>query len=268
MNCLLPARFSSKLIAAFLVCLGALSSAPAASAVILDWDTVTWSPGSLANSYDIDLGTSGTDISISMTGNTNTFTNENVNGVMTPAITQNLQGGLSPIENSLQLAANLKTNSDIYVNVSFNNQYTLGVSFVSFTIFDIDEQTNNDRISGIYGIALDGTHIAATISNGGSAVSVTGSGLSVVLSGVNPAADTGASSADGNVTISFGATAITGFVFDYNNTNGAPRYQHIAIGDLGFIPIPEISPALPALLVCLGAALSQAHRARRRVSRA
>jgi hypothetical protein len=241
-----------------------LSTGQNASAVILDWDSVTWSPGSLANSYDIDLGTTGSDINISMTGNTNTFTTDSNTGVMTPAITQTLEGGFSPVENSLQLAANLKTNSDIYVNVSFSNQYFLGVSYVSFTIFDIDEQTNNDRISGIYGIALDGTQIAATITNVGSAVSLTGSGLTQVLSGVNPSADTGATSSDGNATISFGATAITGFVFDYNNTNGAPRYQHIAISDLGFIPIPEISPAIPAFLLCAVATLFKSQSGRRR----
>lgn len=135
-----------------------------ADALVLDWDTVTWTPGSLSNAYDIDAGAPGNDVTVTVSGNTNTLTNDSNTGLMTPAITQTLTGGLSPVQNSLQFAANLRTNSDIFVNVNFSAQYTMGVSNVSVTIFDIDVQTNNDIVSGIYGIALDETHVAATIT--------------------------------------------------------------------------------------------------------
>ena len=45
-----------------------------------------------------------------------------------------------------------------------------GASNVSFTIFDIDVTTNSDIINNIYGVAHDGSHVAATITNVGSAV--------------------------------------------------------------------------------------------------
>ena len=43
------------------------------SAVTLDWSAVTWTAGSLSNSYDIDPSNPGNDITIAMSGNTGNF---------------------------------------------------------------------------------------------------------------------------------------------------------------------------------------------------
>ena len=82
------------------------NSAPAA---LVNWDVLTWAPGTTTNSYDVDPSNAGTDITFSVTGTKADFTNDQATGVITPAITASLQGGLSPIQKSLELAADLRT---------------------------------------------------------------------------------------------------------------------------------------------------------------
>jgi hypothetical protein len=221
-------------------------SAPAA---LVNWDVLTWTPGTLSNSYDVDPSNPGNDVTFTIDGTQPDFTNDQASGVLTPAITSSLAGGLSPVQKSLELAANLRTNSKITMTVMFSPLYTLGVTNVSFSIFDIDLETNKDRISTIYGIALNGSKVAATITFG-SAISRTGTGLSQVLTGIAASPDTGPGSGAGTATISFGSTPIKGFAFSWSNSNGAPFYQQIAIGDISFDVVPEINPAVLALLVC------------------
>ena len=216
-----------------------------AHALVLSWDSVAWTPGSLSNSYDLN-GDSINDITLTMTAQNNTFTNDPTTGDMTPAINQTITGGQSPVKNTLMLAGNLFTHSDMTIQMSFTGAQP-GANNVSFSIFDIDVSTNSDIISGIYGVALDGTHVAATITNVGSTVDLTGTGLNQVLTGNAASAN---NSSNGNATISFGATIITDVFFTFSNTAGAPRYQDIAIGDLTFTPVPEINPALAASLSC------------------
>ncbi|MEY2561275.1 MAG: hypothetical protein QOG51_1690 [Verrucomicrobiota bacterium] len=230
----------------FLGLLLAGSIAPA-QAVVLDWDTVTWTPGSLNNSYDLN-GDSINDITVTLTSqNANVWTNDPVSGDMTPAVNQSITGGTSPVENSLMLAANLHTNSNVTLRLSFTGAQT-GANNVSFTIFDIDITTNRDIIDTIYGVAYDGTHVAATITNVGPNVILSGTGLNQVLTGN---AATGNNSSDSNVTISFGSTIITDVFFTFGNNAGAPRYQDIAIGDVSFTPVPEINPAISASISCV-----------------
>jgi hypothetical protein len=177
----------------------------------------------------------------------NIWTNDPTTGTQTPAINKTLTGGLAPAQNSLMLAANLKTQSDATVQLSFSAGNQLAIN-VSFTIFDIDTTTNNDIISGIYGVAVDGTHIAATITNVGSTATLTGTGLNQVLTGNAASAD---NSSNGNATISFGSVALTDVFFTFSNNAGAPRYQDIAIGDINFTPVPEINPTVASVGSCL-----------------
>jgi hypothetical protein len=163
-----------------------------------------------------------------------------------PVVNQTLTGGILSPQNSLMLAANLHTNSNATVQLSFPG--TLGSINVSFTIFDIDVTTNSDIISNIYGVALDGTHVAATITNVGPAVTLSGSGLTYKLTGNAPSLN---NSSNGNVTISFGSTLISDVFFTFGNTAGAPFYQDIAIGDINFTPVPEMNPAAVSVGSCL-----------------
>jgi hypothetical protein len=206
----------------------------------------------LVNSYDL-TGDAVNDITVTITSKqANIWANDPTTGTQTPVVNQTLTGGLSPVENSLMLAANLKTQSDVTVQLSFTGGNgalnTPGAANVSFTIFDIDVSTNSDIISGIYGVAPDGTHVAATITNVGSTVTLTGSGLTQTLTGNGPSPD---NSGNGNATISFGAAIITDVFFTFSNTAGAPRYQDIGIGDITFTPVPEINPATASAISCL-----------------
>ena len=251
------------------ICIALVEAAwiPRAQAVVvLDWDTATWTPGGLTHSYDV-TGDGQTDVTVTLTSQQpNIWTTDPTSGTQTPTINQTMTGGLTPVQNSLMIAANLKTQSDATIQLNFTGgQY--GANNVSFTIFDIDTTTNNDIISGIYGVALDGTHVAATISNVGPTVTVTGSGLTYVFEGNGAAAN---NTSNGNVTLSFGATIITDIFFTFSNTAGAPRYQDIALGDISFTPVPEINPAATAAGSCLlafGLTVFARHRARLRASR-
>jgi hypothetical protein len=236
---------SAILFAAVLI---ALSTQPA-KALVLDWDSVAWAPGSLTHSYDL-TGEGINDVTVAVSSGNNTFTTDPTTGTMTPTINQSITGGTSPVQNSLMLAANLHTNSNAMVQITFTGQYG-GASNVSFSIFDIDLTTNSDKIGSIYGVALDGTHVAATITNLGSVVSLTGTGLGQVLTGTAGSANSGPGSGNGNATISFGSAVITDVFFTFYNTAGAPRYQDIGIGDVSFTPVPEINPALSGAVSCL-----------------
>src|ERR1041385_6964678 len=134
-----------------------LGAASPAHALVLDWDTAVWNPGDLNNSYDLN-GDSVNDITVQITSQqANIWANDPTTGIQSPVNNQTLTGGLSPAQNSLMLAANLKTHSDCTVQISFTGGNgalnTPGASNVSFTIFDIDVTTNADIISNIYGVA-------------------------------------------------------------------------------------------------------------------
>jgi hypothetical protein len=236
-----------------------------ASGALVDWDVLTWTPGALSNSFDVDPSHLGNDVSISIETAKTTFTNDKASNVLTPAITSSLQGGVSPLQKSLELAANLGTNSKITMTVMFSPLYTLGVNNVTFSIFDIDLETNHDQISGIYGIAMNGTKVAPTVTVG-SAITVNGSGLGTSLLGNLASPDTGPGSGAGTATISFGATPIKGFVFSWSNTNGSPFYQQIAIGDISYSIVPEMNPAVAVALLCASAAGLERRRRRTRRS--
>jgi hypothetical protein len=228
--------------------------ADAASAALVNWDVLTWTPGTVSNSYDVDPSRAGNDVTFTLTATKTNFVNDKATGTMTPAITMSLQGGVSPLQKSLQLAADLGTNSRVTMAVGFSSLYTLGVNNVSFSIFDIDLETNRDVISGIFGIALDGSKVAPIITYG-SAINLSGGGQGQTLTGVLASADTGPGSGAGTATISFGATPIKGFSFTWSNTNGAPFYQQIALGDISYSVIPEPNAAMMAFAVCVLAAL-------------
>ncbi len=252
-----------------------LVAAPGAEALVLDWNAVSWSNGSpilgpgnnvtFANSYDLN-GDSKKDITVAVSaGNNTTFTNDPTSGSLTPVLNQSLTGGQPAGQTSLMIAGDLFTHTDLTVQLSFFGSYP-GANNVSFTIFDIDTTTNNDIISGIYGLAADGTQIAPTISNVGPNVTWTGSGLGQMLEGNGASAN---NTSNGNVTLTFGSTVITDIFFTFSNTAGAPRYQDIAIGDITFTPVPEINPSVAAAGSCilaLGVTRILHRRAKRRAS--
>jgi hypothetical protein len=238
--------------------------AAAAHAVTLDWDGVTWTPGSLSNSYDVDPANAGNDVTVTVSGSTAQLQPGLASpNPQTPAITTALEGGLSPVQKSLEIAVDLANQAQaIVVTVNFSAGYTQGVQNVSFTIFDVDfanggGSTFQDELRSIQAVGADGVTLIAPTITVGSDVSLTGTALSQVATGIATNTDTGPTSGNGNVTISFGATAIKSFTFTYGSGSGTvadPTYQHIALHDITYSPVPETNPAWSAIASCLVAA--------------
>jgi hypothetical protein len=227
------------------------------SALVLDWSTVTWPAGSLNNSYDVDPAKPGNDLTVTVSGDTSrllpSFTAPNP---QTPAITQTFQGGFGSVPFSLELRVDYQNTAQaISVTVDFSPLYALGVTNVSFTIFDIDSATYVDQIGSITALSIDGvTQVAPTISGVGTSVTLAGSGLIQTLSGNATVADSGAGSGDGNATITFDS-AIKSFTFTYGSGAGAPAdptTQKIGLFNIDFIAVvPEINPAVASVILCL-----------------
>jgi hypothetical protein len=172
-----------------------------------------------------------------------------------PSVDRTTTTGGTNNTNGLQLylASQPTTNSSIKVSINFG--YKGGVTGVSFTIWDVDAASNfTDKLSNIVGVTPNGTLVAATVT-GSTDNTVTGSGtLSATATGTNNA-DNGTN--DGNVTISFGATAIQSVEFVWSDANATQRTtQVIGISPITFTPVgaatPEVGSSLAAMIVCLG----------------
>lgn len=243
-----------------LIFLGIACLSPFAQAVTLDWGTATWTPGTLTNSYDVD-GTVGDDLRFDLGGTTGELANDSVGDLPTPNINSNLEGGLTPVQDSLNIAIDLgKKDRFVTVTITFAASYTQGVENVSFTLFGIDQAAGSsniyiDEISSISALSINGvTQIAPTITNIGSAVSWSGSGVNQVLTGSGNVPDTGAGSGAGNATISFNATGIRSITFTFGaggNSAVNPDFQDISMHDLTFSPVPEVNPTIAAAAACL-----------------
>ena len=243
--------------------LGVLVSCTTAQAIVLDWDTVTWANGSLSNSYNIDPAFAGNDVTVTVAGNTAQLGSEST-GQLTPAITTNVTGGLSPVQNALTLNLDLANQSQtVTITVNFSTLYPQGVNNVSFSIFDVDFASSpggsganfQDQISNITATTVGGSIISPFSITTSADNTLSGSGLTQVVTGNATANDT---TSAGNVLINFGTNAITSFTFTYGSgtgTNADPTAQHIAIGDISFTPVPEINPAWTAFGSCGFAAL-------------
>jgi len=238
--------------------IGLVAFSTAGHAVTLDWDGVTWTPGSLSNSYDVDPTKPGNDVTLSLTGDTGQFAPKN--GFTMPSIQNFIEGGLSPVQNALVLHLDLANASQsVTMSVNFSAQYGAGVSNVSFTIFDVDFSSGGfqDQLRSITALSIDGTTLIAPTITTSSANQLSGTGLNQVVTGMTGNTDTGATSGNGNVTISFGAAAIKSFTLTYGSGSNAPANpttQGIAMHDLTFTPVPEINPAWSTIASCLIAA--------------
>ncbi len=217
--------------------LGLLLAAPSGRGVLLDWSTVTWAPGSLVNSYDIDPSNPGNDITIAISGSTSRF----VAGY--PAITNLQTGGITPAPRSLNLGVDYSAIAQ-FVKVTITFNYSNGVDLATVPLFDVDAgtgttKTYRDQIRSIAAWSAGATNIAAALT-GSASNQVAGSGLGQTITGLGPAGDT---TADGNATISFGAAYVKGLQFSFGNTNNLtnPAQQNISIYNISYRPIvPEV----------------------------
>ncbi len=224
-----------------------------ARAIVLDWNDVSWTSGSLSTSYDIDASNPGNDITISITGSTSRFISDR------PEITTDFTGGFgaSPSPDNLELWVDYSNrNQSVTVTVTFSAGYVGGVNDVNFLLFDVDTgsgggtKTFIDQIRDIYAVSAEGGFIAPTITTSANN-SVSGSGINQVVSGTDENSN---NSGSGNVGISFGTNYITSFTFEYGNPSSGvqknPDSQSIGLYDINFKPkVPEVHPGLFAALV-------------------
>ncbi len=237
-------------ICVFLICSVVLTTS--ARAVILDWNSVAWSPGSISNSFDVDPSNPGNDITVTFSGDTGRFATDPTTGIQTPAIDSTMEGGTSPVQKSLDLSMGLTTNKVITITISFSPQYLQGVNNVSFSIFGINKGVAIDTITNILALGTDGTtQIAPTITNVGPAVQLSGTGLGQTLTGIGDSPHGGPGSGDGNATISFGNTPIQSITFSFQDGTTGFANSQIAISNLTFSPVPEINPAAVSAVSCL-----------------
>lgn len=253
-----------------IIALALCVSAPKSHAIVLDWSTLTWTPGSLNNSYDVDPAKPGNDITVGITGDTGQFIGSfTPPNAQTPGITQSFQGGLGTVQTALELRVDYtNTSQAVTITITFGANYSLGVNNVSFTLFDIDSGSYQDQIRSITALSTDGvTLIAPTITGLGSAVSLGGTGLTQTLDGTASVTDIGAGSGNGNATINFGATPITSITFTYGNGPSSPAdpsTQKIGLFNIDFTAVvPEINPAVASTFLCLLAMGARQVRRRR-----
>jgi hypothetical protein len=210
-------------------------------ALVLDWNSIAWTAGSLSQSYDIDPSNPGNDVTVAVTSTS--FTSGH------PAKSTVQTGGLSPAQSSLQLDVNWSsTSQSTTLTVSFN--YADGVEGVSFSLFDVDTGTGNplsyqDEISNIAAYYDAGYTIAPDSVTGSPNNSVTGSGLSYNVVGTANSSDT---TSNANVQIAFNGP-IKGFQFTFApgpNSQSNPSGQVIAMNDITFLPVIPEAGVVPA----------------------
>lgn len=253
-------RQSLNSIRAAILCCVLLFVSLSAQAIVLDWSNITWTAGSLSNSYDIDPDNPGNDITITITGSTNQFFNSTY-----PKVTQDFTGGISPAPDQLDLYVDFaNTSQSITLTITFN--YATGVSNVNFTLFDVDtgdtftekgktKRTFIDQVDSIYGTSTNGSLIAPTIVNSNASFNtVSGSGTNQSIVGTAKANDF---SNEGSVGVSYGTNNITSFTFTYGEGSGTgadPAAQGIGLYDISFSPkpkVPEFHPAWISAALCL-----------------
>jgi len=240
-----------------------LAPAPA-KALVLDWSNVTWTPGSLTGSFDIDPNNPGNDITVTITGNTGQFFNSTY-----PKITSDFTGGLGSGTDQLDLYVDYSnTSQSITVTVTFN--YAGGVSDVNFILFDVDtgavtgkgknpDRAFVDQITAISAVATNNTLVAPTITVANSTYTQSsGSGTNQTITGQDVAGDF---SNQGSVTIDYGTNTIKSFSFTYGEGPGSesnPFAQGIGLYDVNYKPkVPEYHPGLISAALCLLIAATQ-----------
>jgi len=88
----LPAPLLSLLTAAFIAA-GATGNA---SASMVDWNTVSWAPGSLSNSYNVDPSIPGSAVNFTFSGDTGRFDTDPTTGFKPRQSTAQWKAGCRP----------------------------------------------------------------------------------------------------------------------------------------------------------------------------
>ncbi len=187
----------------------------------LDWDSVTWTAGATNQSYTIGSG----NVSINFNGAADTPPGDAAALVNTsPLITTDLTGGLSPVQDSLEINVDYAGGSSQQIPIVIDFTHPGGVSDVSFNIFDVDSggwvdvvqvQATTDGIN-----FFNPTSIISNSANSSDGINtVTGTSGSV-------------SSSNGTARFTFAVSGITQIRIIYSNQTTA--FQWVALHDINF----------------------------------
>ncbi|WP_284125103.1 DUF11 domain-containing protein [Parerythrobacter aestuarii] len=196
---------------------------------LFDWDTRSWTAGSLSNSYT--LGNIGTlDFTLSSSG---TWVSDPTFGGQSPTLSAANTGGQATPGNSLHQYLDF---ADIYQTATTSIALSTAVPGLQFTVFDIDYAANDfaDRLTVVG--SYQGTTVYPTLTNG-----VVNYVIGNTAVGDGGSAET---SSDGNVVVTF-TQAVDAITIIYGNANTAPSDpdgQAIAIHDITFCnPYADLS---------------------------
>lgn len=222
--------------------------------VTLDWNSLTWTSGATSQSYDVDSLHSGNDVTVSL-ANTGSYTTLGTN--QSPAINSQYTGGVGSTNKSLLLAVDdSNTSQAVTVTISFS----YAVQNVSFTLFDVDSDGSSSTPYGfddeVRNFVATGTSTSYATLTGSADNTVTGTnGTSTAAARGLGGVTAGATTSNGNVSVSFGASGITQISFVYGNyapnTQSNPTQQGIGIGTITYSVAPEPAPVVFALMCLL-----------------
>jgi hypothetical protein len=236
------------------------TSAATASVVTFDWPNP---PGWTAGTPTTGQTATQSFTSVSPNDITVSIYNGGVNNQAGyPAINStNETGGFSGV-NALQLYL---SSTPTFGNVLKTTvTFASPVTNLSFQLWDVDASTGQfvDKIANLQALAQGGGTVGATSVT--SAVAgyntITGTGLSTVITGTNPANN---STNQGTINVTFTGT-ITQFSFEWSNNDNGLGAQAIGLGPLTYDTVPEYDWPFGGAAACLMAVL---HERMRRVRR-
>lgn len=190
-----------------------------AGTILFDWDTRSWTPGSINNNYTLTgLGSVG----FALSNNVN-YMNIGAFGGQSPLLTNVVTGGSSPSQNALFSAVDFVSISQAASAVM---SLPVAVAGAQFTILDIDyfagQFADRIKISG----SLNGMPVTPVLTNGTSNFVIGNQAFGDALSGNT--------SSDGNVVVTF-PSPIDTITIEYGNYSAGPSDpggQAIAIHDI------------------------------------
>lgn len=230
------------------------------NAAVLDWDILTWTAGSLSQTYyatnsanaggkfyadDTYAGVGS--VTITLSGSTSGL----ISGY--PAIEPVASSG----QDALRIYMDQPSRNDSIVTTITFGGYSNGVNNITTILNDVDRTSPGggfvDLITNIQSRFGTNAPVAAHLTRSGSNTVVNNDLLSAYAYGNDSVPGT---SPNGNLGISYGTNYVNQATFTYGNRSTAdkdPVQQFTFIADINFTPapkIPEVGTTLAATLLC------------------